>query len=703
VRVVGEDGQGVFRLAQALALSPDGGRVYVGDSGSYRIQVFTRDGLFLRQFGRYGTGAGEIETVGGIATDAQGRVDVLDSSNDRVEVFTPDGAYLGAWGTSGTGPGQFDLGTNGGIAVNGANAYVADQDNARVEKFALDPVTGLPDGSTPLAWGSFGDCATACTLLSLNHPQGVAVSGSDVFVADDDNHRVVKYSDTGTPEGAIDAAGELGYPYDVGVDSTHALYVVDDCDPSLVPVCTYTTGDRTDLTHQRVRKYDAASLAFLSTWGVFGDQPGQFEFPRAAAAVSADPNGGVYVADAANNRVQSFDATGKFQRKWGISGRGASYLATPEGIAADAHGNLYVADAGNDRVQEFDSDGRYLGEWGRLGTTGYPASGTGLGAFSNPWGIAVGADGTTYVADTSNNRLQARDPVTGAWRQITGQTLSAPRGVAIAGGKLYVADSSNNAVRVLDLASGTWTGLSGTTFRSPRGVAINAAGDVFVADTTNNRVQELHGGTWSAIGVGVLSRPVGVAIDGDGIIVTDTGHDRLVTFAADGAMTGAWGNRGTDPGQFDGPAGIAVDANGRVLVDDVFNNRVQLFSPAPAPTPTTTVPPVVVPARVAPGPQPQPVEPLGITVTRTGSRRAGLTLQLACTRACLANVRLLISHRDARRLGVSATQLDTTVGSPTVLHVRFRAPVRRAARLRIRLLVSVFGAAGGHTGIDRTL
>ena len=104
---------------------------------------------------------------------------------------------------------------------------------------------------------------------------------------------------------------------------------------------------------------------------MFGDQPGQFEFPRAAAAVSADPAGGVYVADAANNRVQSFDATGKFLKKWGISGRGASYLTRPEALAPTPHGNIYVADTGNDRVQEFDPDGRYLGEWDRL--TGRPA------------------------------------------------------------------------------------------------------------------------------------------------------------------------------------------------------------------------------------------------------------------------------------------------------------------------------------------
>src|SRR3954466_323608 len=118
VTVLGEAGQGVFRFAQALAISPDGQRVYVGDTGSYRITAFTRDGVFVRQWGRYGTGAGELKAVGGLATDAAGRVYVLDSSNDRVQVFDASGAWLGAWGSPGSGPGQLDLGSNGGLAID---------------------------------------------------------------------------------------------------------------------------------------------------------------------------------------------------------------------------------------------------------------------------------------------------------------------------------------------------------------------------------------------------------------------------------------------------------------------------------------------------------------------------------------------------------------------------------------------------------
>ena len=718
VAVVGEDGHGVFRLAQALAMSPDGQRVYVGDSGSYRIQAFTRDGVFLRQWGIYGGGKGEIKGVGGLATDSVGRVYVLDSSNDRVQVFDPNGLFLGTWGSSGTGPGQFDLGTNGGLAIDGATAYVADEDNHRVERFTLDATTGLPNGDSAgvLTWGSLGDCATSCTLLNLNHPQGIAVSTvagqpHDVFVADDDNHRVVKYSANGDPLGAIDAAGELGYPYDVGVDSTHALYVVDDCDPGFVPVCTYTTGDRTDLTHQRVRKYDAGSLSFMSTWGVFGDAPGQFEFPRAAAAVSADPAGGVYVADAANNRVQSFDATGKFQRKWGISGRGASYLSRPAAVAPDAAGDIYVADTGSNRVQEFDAGGKYLGEWDKLSTTGYPATGTGLGQFNGPAGVVVGPDGTAYVADTGNNRVQARDPATGTWRVLTGVTLRGPRGLAVdAAGHLFVADTAASTVRVVDLATGVWSVVAGT-FRSPRGVAVAANGDLYVADTGNDRVQVRRAGatTWTDFAPGQLDGPAGVAMQGSKVIVSDTGHDRLVRFSADGTLDGVWGTRGADDGQFDGPQGVAVDAGGRVLAADEFNNRLEIFSAAPVPVspppPTTTTDLPAPKPVVAPGPTaaPAPVAPLALTVLTAGRPAAGLRVQVACTRTCLTSIRLQITARGTgRQFTAAVRQLRLTNGQARRVRLRLRpAAVRRAARYQ--LVVSAVDAGGSRARVERPI
>jgi sugar lactone lactonase YvrE len=601
VTVVGEGGHGVFRFAQAVAVSPDGRRVYVGDVMGYRIQAFTSDGRFITQWGRYGTGPGEIRAVGELATDAAGRVYVLDSNNDRVQVFDANGALLGSWGSRGTGLGQFRLDGNGGLAIGDGLAYVADQENHRVERFTLDPATGLPDGDPGhvLAWGSFGDCAKACTALNFNFPQGIAVSTvpgqpPDVFVADDDNHRVLKFDSAGVPLGAIDAPGELGYPYDVGVDRAHALYVVDNCDPRFKPVCTSTNVPRVDLTHQEIKKYDAGTLAPLGTWGVFGDFPGQFEFPR-AGAVSADPAGGIYVAEAANNRVQAFDANGTFQRKWGISGRSAGYLSRPEAVSSDADGNVYVADTFNDRIQELDSDGRYLGEWGALTNTGYATAGSGVGQFNNPAGVAVAADGTVYVADTGNDRLQARDPVTGAWRVIDGVTLNAPRGLAIAGTRLYVADTGASLVRVLDLSDPSaqlqWTTVDGV-FKSPRAVAVDPAGNLYVADTGADRIQRRDAatGTWASIGTGQLSRPSGVAIDGTVIVVADTGHDRVVRLAADGSVIAAWGARGTGNGELDGPQGIAVDAAARVLVADEFNDRLQIFAPEPAATPAPASP-----------------------------------------------------------------------------------------------------------------
>jgi DNA-binding beta-propeller fold protein YncE len=123
-----------FAFRRRLAMSPDGGRVYVGDSMSFRVQAFTRDGLFLGQWGRYGAGPGEIKRVGGLATDAAGHVFVLDSNNDRVQVFDPDGGLIGTWGSSGSEPGQFDLGINGGLAVDGGVVYVADEDNYRIQR-----------------------------------------------------------------------------------------------------------------------------------------------------------------------------------------------------------------------------------------------------------------------------------------------------------------------------------------------------------------------------------------------------------------------------------------------------------------------------------------------------------------------------------------------------------------------------------------
>jgi streptogramin lyase len=392
-------------------------------------------------------------------------------------------------------------------------------------------------------------------------------------------------------------------------------------------------------------------------------------------------------------------------------------------VASDANGNVYVADTGSDRIQEFGVDGRYRGEWGRLGTTGYPAASTRVGGFRDPAGVAVGADGTVYVADTGNNRLQARDPLSGTWRVLPGPTLRGPRGVAVDGsGRLYVADTGADLVRMLDPATGQWSTLD-RDFSAPRAVAVGASGDVYVADTGADRVQvrNARAGSWTVIGTDELRRPSGLAAQGTGIVVADTGHDRLIRLGPHGKPTDVWGARGVGAGEFDGPQGVAVDATGRVLVADQFNNRVQIFEPGPASQQTQAPAPPARP-QVAPGPEPAPgasgrPEPLTVTVSRLDGvrtlRRTGLRLELACSHACLVSARLMTTARAARRLGLSRSGRPLTVAARRVLladarprrmHLRLRPRAARAAgRLPLVLVVSAVDTAGARTQLQRRL
>ena len=116
-----------------------------------------------------------------------------------------------------------------------------------------------------------------------------------------------------------------------------------------------------------------------------------------------DRAGNIYVADRDNHRVQVFDSTGRFLRKWGSQGSGDGRFNRPEGIAIDRAGNVYVTDANNDRVQVFDSTGRFLLSWG--------SEGSGNGQFDFPTDIAVDGAWNVYVSDSGNQRIQVFAPV----------------------------------------------------------------------------------------------------------------------------------------------------------------------------------------------------------------------------------------------------------------------------------------------------
>jgi hypothetical protein len=131
-------------------------------------------------------------------------------------------------------------------------------------------------------------------------------------------------------------------------------------------------------------------------------------------------------------------------------------------------------------------------------------------------------------------------------------------------------------------ASGTGTG----QFSTPFGIAVDASGNVYVADSSNNRIQKFSSSgnfiiAWGASGTGTgqFSTPFGIAVDASGnVYVADSSNNRIQKFSSSGNFIIAWGALGTGNGQFSDPRGIAVDASGNVYVVDSVNSRIQKFS-----------------------------------------------------------------------------------------------------------------------------
>jgi streptogramin lyase len=190
-----------------------------------------------------------------------------------------------------------------------------------------------------------------------------------------------------------------------------------------------------------------------------------------------------------------------------------------------------------------------------------------------------GVFATDYIYGTGTGPLAAFSPGTPSVLSTTGLStpLQSPYGVAVdAAGNVYIADNSNNRV-VKVTAAGAASVLStpGYTLNSPMGVAVDGAGDVYIAEYGNNRVLEVTAaGAASVLSVGSYSplyHPEGVAVDGAGdVYVADTWNSRVLQVTAAGAVSVL--NMGSYPAY--SPTGVAVDAAGDVYVADYGNRRV---------------------------------------------------------------------------------------------------------------------------------
>ncbi len=291
----------------------------------------------------------------------------------------------------------------------------------------------------------------------------------------------------------------------------------------------------------------------VQTWGSIGTGDGQFVSPHGIALA---PDGSIYVADGDNHRIQKFDQQGNFVLAFGTPS-GADNpqppmgsFNEPWGIAVGSDGSIYVTDTWNHRIQKFKPDGTFLQAWGTLADTGGKASGA-EGNFYGPRGIAIDREGHVLVADTGNKRIQIFD--------AQGQFIQ-----QFGGG-----------------------GLNPGSLDEPVGIAVDAQNNIVVADTWNGRVQvfDPHGQplkNWPIDGwldKDLAGKPY-LAVDGQGrVYVTDEASKRVLVFDGNGQYLGSFGQYAMDTRGFVAPGGIAIDPAGDVYVVDTGSGRVLKFPP----------------------------------------------------------------------------------------------------------------------------
>ena len=353
--------------------------------------------------------------------------------------------------------------------------------------------------------GGFGGDNVPATSAPLKSPKGVAADATgNLYIADTGNDRIRRVSagviGTVAGNGVLGFTGDngpaigaqLNVPNGIALDATGNLYIA-------------------DYNNNRIRKVVAgviSTVAGKGTPGFSGDgglaTQAQLNLPY---VIALDPAGNLYIADFGNNRLRIVGLNGVMYTTAGNGTAGFSgdsgspvsaQLHFPSGIAFDNAGNLYFADYENNRVREISS-----GVITTVAGDGTPAQ------LNNPSAVAFDSTGNLYIADTGNNRIRkvAGTTITtfagngtagfnGDNGAATSAELNQPSGIAFdSSGNLYIADSANNRVR--KVARGTITTVAGdgtsAQLSNPSDVVVDSTGNIYIADSGNNRVRKVAG------------------------------------------------------------------------------------------------------------------------------------------------------------------------------------------------------------------
>lgn len=300
-------------------------------------------------------------------------------------------------------------------------------------------------------------------------------------------------------------------------------------------------------------------------------------------SVAIDPNGNLYFTDYNNHRVRKVDQMGVISTfagtgTQGFSGDGANATAaeldSPFGIAVDQSGNVYISDISNNRIRKVNTLG-IISTFAGTGIAGFNGDGiqANLAQLNNPFGIATDALGNVYIADNFNHRIRKVN-TSGIISTIAGDGISGFNGdgglainaklfnpIAVTcdiNGNIYIADYSNNRIRKINTV-GIITTIAGTNISgfggdggpalsayisNPHDIAIDLAGNLYFADTGNNRIRKMN-----------TQNTISTFAGGNGTFGGDSGP------ASNSGLL--W------------PSGIVIDQSGNMYIGDAGNNRIR--------------------------------------------------------------------------------------------------------------------------------
>jgi sugar lactone lactonase YvrE len=595
------------------------GNVYVADAHSNRVYKISTSGT-LTVFagngspGYAGDGAAAVNaqlfTPSGLAIDGTGNLFIADSGNNVIrEVLASNGFIQTVAGNNAAGPGY--SGDNGsptaaqlnnpnGVFVDSSNnIYIADSGNNVIREVVAATTKIQAIAGNFLAGPGFSGDNGVPTAAQLNNPLGVTLdTAGNIFIADHNNNRIREvvfatgkiqtFAGTGVPgvagDGGLATAAQLNGPsavYATGsfADASGALYLA-------------------DTNNHIIRKVLSINLKINAVAGnglpgFTGDGgPAIFAELTSPRGVSVDTTGNIFIADTGNSFVREVAALNGAIHIFGgngtvgLSGDGFAALNAalnlPASVAVDNTGNIFIADTSNNIVREVVVATGLIQTIAGRGQAGFSGNGSAINALLNgPAGVYVDGSGNIYIADTKNHVIREVIAATGNIQTVAGNAsqgfsgdtgfaiqaqLNSPTGVFVdAAGNIYIADTGNHVIRKVTIADGkintiagnfaAGPGYSGDTgsptsaqLHSPNDVYVDSFGNIFIADTANNVIREV------VFATGKIQTFAGNFVAGPG-------------YSGDNGVPAA--------AQLNGPTGVLVDASSDVFIADANNHVIR--------------------------------------------------------------------------------------------------------------------------------